>query len=341
MSDELIRLAHGAGGRLTGELVEELFLARFRNPELEALGDSARLASGPGDLYFTTDSYVVSPLFFPGGDIGSLAVHGTVNDLAMSGARPLYLSAGFILEEGLEREKLERVVASMAKAAKEAGVRIVTGDTKVVPKGMADGLYINTAGIGRRDAARPRLGPEAIRAGDAILINGPIGDHGAAIIAAREAGFGGSEIRSDSAPLRELVENLESAGIRLHALRDATRGGLGGILAELASQAEATFVIEEREIPVREEVRGICEIFGFDPLYLANEGKMVIFCPAEDSRTALEILHRHHLGAGAAVIGKVGPINRESRRGQVLLETIIGGRRPIDQPSGELVPRIC
>jgi hydrogenase expression/formation protein HypE len=339
MNNELIRLAHGAGGRLTGELVEELFLDRFRNPELATLSDSSRLETGPGRLYFTTDSYVVSPLFFPGGDIGSLAVHGTVNDLAMNGARPLYLSAGFILEEGLERKLLERVVDSMARAADAAGVKIVTGDTKVVPKGLADGLYLNTAGIGLRPEALPLLGPEAIRKGDAILINGSIGDHGAAIITAREAGFENCSISSDSAALWELVAALETGGVRLHALRDATRGGLGGILAELADQAGAEFLIGEEKIPVREEVRGVCEIFGFDPLFLANEGKMVIFCPADESDSALEILHRHPLGRQAAVIGRVTAAG--SSRPRVTLETLIGGHRLIDQPSGELVPRIC
>ena len=337
--DDRIRLAHGAGGRLTGELVEGLFLKRFQNPELAALGDSSRLETGPGELYFTTDTYVVSPLFFPGGDIGSLAVHGTVNDLAMSGARPLYLSAGFILEEGLELKLLERVVDSMARAAKEAGVEIVTGDTKVVPKGLADGLYINTAGIGSRAKSLEPLGPKRIRKGDAIIVNGTIGDHGAAIIGAREAGLEGHRLCSDSAPLYELVTALESGGVRLHALRDATRGGLGGILAELAQQAAAEFQITEAAIPLREEVRGLCEIFGFEPLYLANEGKMAIFCPAAESDTALEILRRHPQGREAAVIGRVAAA--DTTRPRVVLETAIGGRRLIDQPSGELVPRIC
>ncbi len=336
--NDLIMLGHGGGGRLTTDLVHNLFLKNFQNSHLEPLNDSALLTIDRKNLSFTTDSYVVSPIFFPGGDIGSLAVHGTVNDLAMSGARPLYLSAAYIIEEGFSLKELEKIVISMATTARSAGIEIVTGDTKVVPKGMADGLYINTAGIGVHEYGPP-LEPQRIKKGDAILINGTIGDHGAAVITAREAGFSESRITSDAAALNHLVEKMQKSSIKLHCLRDATRGGMGGILAELAKQAHSYLDIEEKSIPVREEVRGFCEIYGMEPLFLANEGKMVIFCALDDAEKALQILHSDPLGENAAIIGRVTEVDQET--GRVIMNTLIGGERIIDQPTGDLVPRIC
>jgi hydrogenase expression/formation protein HypE len=335
---DLIRLAHGGGGRLTSDLVQELFLKKFSNPLLEPLNDSATLAVGSEQISFTTDSYVVSPLFFPGGNIGSLAVHGTVNDIAMSGARPRFISAGYIIEEGFPLEKLEMIVDSMAAAAGAAEVSIVTGDTKVVPRGLADGLYINTAGIGVHEYGKP-LTPAGIREGDAILINGTIGDHGAAIISCRNQGFANSRISSDSAALHDLVGALQNRQIKLHALRDVTRGGLGGILAELAEQSRMRFKINEESLPVKDEVRGLGEIYGLDPLFLANEGKMVLFCAADEAEAALEIMRRHRLGRNAARIGRVTANDRD--QGEVIMRTLIGGERVIDQPTGDLTPRIC
>ncbi|MBN2808306.1 MAG: hydrogenase expression/formation protein HypE [Deltaproteobacteria bacterium] len=338
MNNDLIMLGHGGGGRLTSNLVHNLFLKNFRNPLLEPLHDSALLNLGPNNLSFTTDSYVVTPLFFPGGNIGSLAVHGTVNDLAMSGARPLYLSAAYILEEGFRLTELEKIVGAMAEAAWQAGVYIVTGDTKVVPRGMADGLYINTAGIGIHEELAP-LGPQRIRKGDAILINGTIGDHGAAVITAREEGFSENSIISDAASLHHLVKKLQDNSIKLHCLRDATRGGAGGVLAELAEQAQVHLQITENAIPIKENVRGFCEIYGLEALFLANEGKMLIFCPEEEAERALQVLQQDALGREAAIIGRVCEENQTE--GRLVMKTMIGGTRVIDQPSGDLVPRIC
>ena len=336
--NDLIMLGHGGGGRLTSELVRNLFLKNFQNSHLKPLNDSALLLIDQKKLSFTTDSYVVSPLFFPGGNIGSLAVHGTVNDLAMSGARPLYLSAAYIIEEGFRMTELEKIVTSMAETARRAGVQIVTGDTKVVPKGMADGLYINTAGIGIHESPDP-LGPHRIENGDAILINGTIGDHGAAIITAREEGFSESSITSDAASLNHLVQKLQNNAIKLHCLRDATRGGAGGVLAELADQAQVHLQIEEKAIPVTEKVRGFCEIYGLEPLYLANEGKMLLFCSMEDAEKALQVMRQDPLGRDAMIIGRVD--KAEQPEGRVIIKTLIGGERIIDQPAGDLVPRIC
>ncbi len=340
MNHERIRLGHGAGGLLSEELINGIFRRRFAGGKpTTAPQDSARLRpegdTGP-ELAFTTDSYVISPRFFPGGDIGSLAVHGTVNDLAMSGARPLWLSCAVIIEEGFNFEELDRLTASMAAAARNAGVEIVTGDTKVVARGQADGLYINTAGIGVIHG--PALHPGRIAPGDAILVNGPLGDHGAAIIAAREPGLQSASLHSDSAPLNGLVAQLQQAGLELHALRDITRGGLAAVLAELAEAAGHVFTIEDRAVPVRNEVRGLCEIYGLDPLELANEGKLVIFLPADQADLALKILHHHPLGRQAARIGRV---EAAGNRGEVVLETAFGGRRFLERPTGDLVPRIC
>ncbi len=337
--DDLILLGHGSGGRLTTDLVRNLFLRNFRNTLLEPLSDSARLPLDQPDIAFTTDSYVITPQFFPGGNIGSLAVHGTVNDIAMSGARPLYLSAAYIIEEGFRISQLEEIVKSMAQAAAAAGIKIVTGDTKVVPRGMADGLYINTSGIGVH-RQRVGYGPELIREGDVIIVNGTIGDHGAAVLSSREKGFTKAEIFSDSAALNHLVAKLQNHNLTIHALRDATRGGVGGILAELAESAKASFKIYESRLPVQDKVRGMCEIYGFEPLFLANEGKMVLFCPAAAAEKVIEIMHRDPLGVNAAIIGEViGESATPEYR--VIMKTTIGGSRIIDQPAGELVPRIC
>lgn len=333
---DTILLEHGGGGQLTGELIEQVFVPRLGNPHLEQLADSACMALGGERLCFTTDCYVVSPRIFPGGDIGSLAVHGTVNDLAVCGARPLFLSAGFIIEEGFQTAELERIVDSMAAAAAASGVQVVTGDTKVVPRGGADGLYITTAGIGRY-AYGAQLSPAAVRTGDAVIVSGPVGDHGAAILCSRQdLGFS-SAVLSDSAPLGGLVQEMVSASPHIHCMRDCTRGGLGAVLAELAGQSGRDIVVREGDIPVRDSVRGVCEILGLDPLYLANEGKLVALCAPGEAPAVLAAMHGHGLGRDAAVIGTVG----EAGRGRAVLSTLIGGERVIDRPSGELAPRIC
>jgi hydrogenase expression/formation protein HypE len=332
-----VLLAHGGGGRIMRDLIESVFVPAFRNPLLEQRHDGAVFPTPPrGRLAFTTDSYVVKPLFFAGGDIGSLAVNGTVNDLAMCGARPLYLSAGFILEEGLVMEDLERVVRSMKSAAAVAGVVIVTGDTKVVDKGKGDGLFVNTAGVGvlEHDLI---IGPDAVRPGDAILVSGDIGRHGVAILAARESLGFETTIESDCAPLAGSVLALLESGIEVHCLRDLTRGGLGAALCEVAEVSELRFTVEESRIPVREDVAGACEMLGLDPLYVANEGRFVAFVAAADARAAIDLLARHPESAGASFIGEVGEVGD----GLVVMKTRLGPTRVIDLPSGEQLPRIC
>ena len=336
MQYDRILLEHGSGGQLSNDLIAGTFLPLLRNPLLERLEDGAVFEVGGEKLCFTTDSFVVHPRFFPGGDIGSLAVHGTVNDLAMCGGSPLALSVGFILEEGFPMEELERIVRSLATAAEKAGVAVVTGDTKVVPRGAADGLFINTSGIGIVRYGSP-LSVRSIRPGDAVLVSGPIGDHGAAILSCREDFGFVSRIESDSAPLNGLVETVLAVSPEIHCMRDATRGGLGAILAEIAVQSGLRVEIRELDIPVREEVRGICEILGFDPLFLANEGRMALFCAGEAADAVLAAMQGHELGRDAALIGAVA----EDRRGRLVMETLIGGSREIDLPTGELVPRIC
>lgn len=335
MTKEKILLEHGAGGLLSSELVRNLFLPAFRNPCLQQLTDSAVLELKGKKICFTTDSYVVSPVFFPGGDIGSLAVHGTVNDLAVCGGKPLCMSAGMILEEGFPMSDLEKIVGSMAMAALNAGVQFVTGDTKVVPRGAADGLFINTSGIGLIEYPF-KIAPESIASGDVIIVNGSIGDHGAAIMSCRETLQPKAGIFSDSAPLNGLVEEVLESGSRVHCMRDATRGGLGAVLVELAAQSGAELEMRESDIPVRESVRGFCEVLGIDPIFLANEGKLAMFCPEADARKVLEIMHKNEFGKGAAIIGRVA-----GRSGRALLRTIAGGTRVLDLPTGELVPRIC
>jgi len=334
-SDHIL-LSHGSGGKLTHQLVEELFMPYFRNPALELLEDSAPFAAGDQRLVMTTDSYVVDPVFFPGGNIGSLAVSGTVNDLLAGGARPAFLSAGFILEEGLPVSHLERILASMRDAAGEAGVMIIAGDTKVVPRGAADKIFITTAGVGFCPA-HLRVGARTVAPGDAILLNGYLGDHGIAVMAEREGLSLPQEVVSDCAPLSRLILPLFDAGLPLHALRDPTRGGLSVTLNEIATAADVAIEIEEARLPIRVGVLAACEILGFDPLYLANEGKMLIFLPESHASAALELLRRHPLGRQSRQIGRVA----EKGRPQVRLRTEIGGRRILDMPLAEQLPRIC
>ena len=331
-----VLMAHGGGGRLMHQLIGRMFIPAFRNALLEPQHDSSVFEAGGRRLAFTTDSYVVQPLFFPGGDLGSLAVHGTVNDLAMSGARPLYLSAAFIIEEGLPMETLWKIVSSMQQAAQAAGVQIITGDTKVVDKGKGDNLFINTAGVGVLEHSLT-IAPRSIQPGDAILINGDLGRHGMAIMALREGLQFESAIESDSAPLAQAVLDLVRAGIGIHCLRDLTRGGLASVLNEIAEAANLTPLVEEKLIPVREDVRGACEILGLDPLHVACEGRFAAFMPEADAERALAILRQRPDGAGACRIGNV----TAQRSPKVLLKTAIGVQRILDMLSGEQLPRIC
>jgi hydrogenase expression/formation protein HypE len=313
-----------------------MFRPAFSNPQLDLGHDGAVLSLAGQALAFTTDSYVVRPLFFPGGDIGTLAVNGTVNDLAMCGARPLYLGAGFILEEGLPMETLWRVVQSMAHAAKVAHVQLVTGDTKVVDKGKGDGIFITTTGVGaiEHDVS---ITPGSVRAGDLVLLNGDIGRHGIAVMAVREGLAFESTIESDCAPLAGLVMELLDAGVEIHCLRDLTRGGLASALVEIAETAGVQISIEEPAIPVGEEVQGACELLGLDPLYVANEGRLVAFVPPEAAERALTIMRAHLLGAGACLIGKVV----RTSPGVVTMTSSIGASRIVEMLSGEQLPRIC
>ena len=329
-------MGHGGGGRLTQELIDRVFRPAFANPALDAQHDGAVLPAVGGRLAFTTDSHVVSPLFFPGGDIGHLAVNGTVNDLCMCGARPQWLSAGFILEEGLPIATLERVVASMRDAARAAGVSIVTGDTKVVERGKGDGLYVTTAGVGVIETART-VAPSCIRPGDAIILSGDIGRHGIANMATRAGLSFESEIQSDCAPLVAPVQALLGADLEIHCLRDLTRGGLATALVELAEAAGVAIAMDSAQVPVSEIVQGACEILGLDPYYVANEGRFVCLLPEAQAERALRILRRTAPGGAPAIIGRVsaGPA------GQVTLRSIIGSERIVDRLSGEQLPRIC
>jgi hydrogenase expression/formation protein HypE len=313
-----------------------MFLPAFSNSLLGARHDGAVIDLPSCKLAFTTDSYVVRPLFFPGGDIGSLAINGTVNDLAMCGARPLYLSAGFILEEGLPMDTLWRVVQSMKASAEHAGVQLVTGDTKVVDRGKGDGIFINTAGIGVVES-RQAISPAHVRPGDAILLSGDIGRHGIAIMAVREGLEFETTIVSDCAALSGIVMSLLESGIEVHCLRDLTRGGLASALIEIAEAAQLHFEIEETVIPMLEDVRGACEILGFDPLYVANEGRFVSFVPARDVERALQRMRAHPLGAQGCVIGTVA----DGNPGLVTMRSMIGATRIVDMLSGEQLPRIC
>jgi hydrogenase expression/formation protein HypE len=336
LKEERIVLAHGSGGKATHTLIEAVFLEAFANPLLAPLEDGAVLEANGGRLAFTCDSYVVSPLFFPGGDIGDLAVNGTVNDLAVSGARPLWLSAGFILEEGFPVADLERIVASMAAAAERAGVQVVTGDTKVVQRGKADGCYVNTAGVGVIE--RPvELGVARAKPGDAVLVSGPIGEHGITIMLARGELDIEASVESDTAPLNGLVERLLDAAPGVRGLRDATRGGVATICNEVARAAGVAVVIDEDAVPVRPEVRGACELLGIDPLYVACEGRLVAVVDGDQVEAAMAALRSHPLGEGAAVIGRV----RDDPPGLVLLKTSFGGTRIVDLLVGDPLPRIC
>ena len=330
-----VLLSHGSGSKASHELVAELFLPAFSNPYLDQLNDQAVLEADGLRLAYTTDSYVVDPIFFPGGDIGKLAVCGTVNDLAMSGATPLYLSAGFIIEEGFPIDKLRTVIGSMKQAAEEANVKIVAGDTKVVGKGNADELFINTSGIGIISKDIDISGSGA-KAGDKVFICGSIGDHGIAVLSRREGLEFDVPIVSDCAPLNALVADMLSVTRNIHCLRDPTRGGLATILNELASQSNAGILIEETKIPVKDAVKGACELLGYDPLYVANEGKLVAIVPAEDASQVLAKMRENKYGRDAEIIGEV---IAEPRR--VLLKTAIGGTRIVDMLAGELLPRIC
>ncbi|NOX62890.1 MAG: hydrogenase expression/formation protein HypE [Chloroflexi bacterium] len=332
-----VLLAHGGGGSLTQMLIERMFVQAFDNPTLEMLHDAAVMDVNGARLAFSTDSFVISPLFFPGGDIGSLAVHGTVNDLAMAGARPLGLSSALILEEGLPMEDLWRIVQSMQAAAAEVGVPIITGDTKVVDKGKGDGAFINTTGIGLIPDGI-RISPTRAQPGDVALINGPIADHGIAIMSVREGLEFETTIESDSAPLHDLVAALLGAvGDGVHVLRDPTRGGVASALNEIAQKARVGIRLDEKAIPIREQVRAACEILGFDPLYVANEGKCIAIVAASAAETALEVMRGHPLGRDAAIIGRVV----EEHPGRVFLRSRIGGLRVVDMLSGEQLPRIC
>lgn len=332
-----IVMGHGGGGKLGNELVEHLFLPAFRNPALENLGDAAVLDAGSGRLAMSSDSFVVQPLFFPGGCIGDLAVNGTVNDLSVSGAEPRYLSASFILEEGFPLAQLAAIVQAMSKAAAAASVQIVTGDTKVVERGHGDGCYINTAGVGvlRHGIS---VGPHRAQPGDAVIVSGPIGDHGMAIMSVREGLEFESQIRSDCAPLNDLIGAvLDAVGNAVHAMRDPTRGGLASTLNEIAQASYVGVAIDEAKIPVRPEVQSACELLGLDPVYVANEGKAVFLVAPDAADRVLEVLHDHPLGREAALIGQV---TSEHKR-MLIARTAMGANRVIAMQIGEQLPRIC
>lgn len=332
-----IVMGHGSGGKMSHDLIARTFLPQFQNPSLNAGDDAALIEPGGSTrLAISTDSHVVWPLFFPGGDIGRLAVCGTVNDVAMLGADPRYLTAGFILEEGLEMETLQQVVASMHEAAEEAGVQIVAGDTKVVQKGKADGLYITTSGVG---VLRPgvKIGGACARPGDRVILSGPLGDHGIAVLAARgELGFE-TEVQSDVAPLNHLIAAILDASQEVHVLRDPTRGGLGTSLNEIARQSWVGIFLDESSIPVRPAVRAACEMLGFDPLYIANEGKLVAIVGSDSADAVLEAMRSAPYGAEACVIGEV----RAEPQNRVLMKTVLGSTRVVDMLAGEMLPRIC
>ena len=338
VADDRIVLAHGGGGRLTHQLIEKIFMPAFSNAMLEQRHDGAVLPINGSRLAFTTDSFVVRPLIFPGGNIGDLAVNGTVNDLAMCGAQPLYLSAGFILEEGLEMDTLRAVVASMQEAAAKANVKLVTGDTKVVDKGKGDGIFVNTSGIGVIEAnVKKTIGPASVEPGDVVIVSGDLGRHGIAILSVREGLEFESPILSDTASVWPSVEALLNAGIEIHCLRDLTRGGLATTLNEIASDRNVCIKLEETAIPVDEVVQGACEILGLDPLYVANEGRFAVFVPAAQADAALEIMKKVAVSQESV---RVGVVEQNPGR-MVVLQSRIGGNRVVDMLSGEQLPRIC
>ncbi len=335
MINDQILLAHGSGGVLTNKLVEETILKYLQNEILDNLGDSAVLNIFKEKICFTTDSYVINPIFFPGGDIGSLSVNGTINDLSVSGAKPIFLSLSFIIEEGFKINEFEKILKSISKSCKKAKVKIVTGDTKVVEKGHGDKIFINTAGIGTFNYHK-NLSYNCIKEGDCIILNGSIAEHGVAILSKRENFNIETGILSDSKPLNNVISKLLKISENIHCMRDATRGGLAGILLELAKQSKYTFKVYEKNIPVKKEVASFCEILGLDPLYIANEGKFVIFSSKNDAEKILKTLHK--LGEkDAKIIGEV----KEKSNGRVVLETLVGGKRELDHYPGDIVPRIC
>lgn len=333
---ETVLLAHGGGGKLSAELFRSIFLPAFGNPILDRMDDQASLKIAETRLAFTTDSFVVKPLFFRGGDIGSLAVHGTVNDLAVGGATPLFLSAAFILEEGFPLGDLRRIAASMRTAAQRAGVQIVTGDTKVVEKGSCDGLFVNTAGIGLIPT-HLHLSADQARPGDVVLLSGSIGDHGIAVLAEREGLSFETDIQSDTAPLHSLVAALLATGGSIRCMRDPTRGGVASAANEIAQTARVGIQLYEEAIPVRQDVRGACELLGLDPLYIANEGKLLAICASDDAESLLAALRRHSLGEDAALIGRVTAENS----GLVTIRTSLGATRIVDMLANDPLPRIC
>ena len=338
---DTITMAHGSGGKAMRDLIDDIFVGTFDSPQLSELEDQAKfdladLAKLGNRLAMTTDSYVVDPLFFPGGDIGKLAITGTVNDLAVGGAKPLYLTCGMIIEEGLSVDLLRQIVQSMKATADLAGVQVVTGDTKVVPRGAADKLFINTAGVGviREDVD---INATNARPGDVVIINGLIGDHGAAIVDARGEMSLENSIETDCQPLNTLIESMLDCCPRIRCMRDATRGGIATVLNEFADASGVSIRLDETAIPMRREVRGVCEILGLDPLYLANEGKVVAIVPAEEAEAVLQVMHEHPSGRDSAIIAEIG----ETPAGRVILKTQFGGDRVIDMLVGEQLPRIC
>ena len=334
--NDIILLGHGSGGRMTGDLLDRIILPNiYENGAIPEQEDAAVLDMPPGDVLFTTDSYVVDPFIFPGGDIGELAVNGTVNDLAMRGGRPVAISVGFILEEGLKIADFKTILRSIGRAAREAGVAIACGDTKVVPRGRGDKLYINTSGVG---VARGGLDirAENARPGDRVLVNGTIGDHGVAVLSAREGLDFDSPVKSDTAALSGMVSDLLEAGVEIHTLRDPTRGGLATVMVEIAEAAGVTIRLDERSIPVAPAVNGACELLGLDPMFIANEGKMVVVVPEKDSERALDVMRANRLGANAAIVGEV-----EAGAGGAVMTSLIGGSRILSKLPGELLPRIC
>lgn len=335
---ELVTMAHGAGGKASRSLVESVFLAAFSNPALDLLDDGALINAGGAKLAFTTDSFVVSPLFFPGGCVGDLAVNGTINDLAACGASPVALSAGFLVEEGFALSDLKKIVSAMAKAASAAGVDIVTGDTKVVERGKGDGCYINTSGLGLVAPAASGLSAKGAAPGDVVVVSGPIGDHGTAVMLARGQLGISADVASDTAALHGLVaELLEALGPAVHVLRDPTRGGLATVLNEVASASGTGVMLQGNAVPVRAEVAGVCELLGIDPLYVACEGRMVAVVAGSCAEEALAAMRRHPQGRQAAIIGRVA----DEPVGMVLEETAFGGRRVVDMLVGDPLPRIC
>jgi hydrogenase expression/formation protein HypE len=337
VKDDRILLSHGSGGKKSQELTERVFLRHFNDPALLMLNDQAVLDRIDGRIAVSTDTYTIDPVFFPGGDIGSLAVHGTVNDVAMSGAEPIALSAGFILEEGLSIGDLDRIAGSMAQAARDARIRIVTADTKVVSRGAADRIFINTTGLGvLRDGLE--IGGQCALPGDMILLSGTIGDHGIAIASSREGINFQTPVLSDSASLNGIVTSLlDTVGDSVHVMRDPTRGGLATVLCEIAAQSGVGIEIREEGIPVKEAVKGACELLGYDPLYLANEGKMVAVVSQDMAQKALDAMRSHPLGRDSEIIGEVS----SEHTGKVVLQTLLGGRRLVDRLTGDMLPRIC